>query len=68
MTYTFRPTPELIWFILTALVTTIAQAVASQGATPPTDWHAWGIGVAAAAVRAVLGVVIHVLGTSGAPA
>lgn len=62
MTYTWKPTPEIIWFVLTAIVGALTAAVTSQGATPPTDWHAWAIGAAAAAVRAVLGVLLSVMG------
>lgn len=61
MKYEFKPTPELGWFALTAIVGALAAGVASQGATPPTDWHAWGVGVASASARALLGMLLAML-------
>lgn len=59
--YTFKPTAETVWLILTALVGAVATGFATQGATPPTDWHAWAVGLSAAAVRAVLGVILSMM-------
>lgn len=59
--YQFKITPEIAWFVLTAVVGALAVGISSQGATPPTDWHAWGIGVVAAATRTVLGLLLAAL-------
>lgn len=55
MEYQFRPTPELIWFVLTAVVAVVAQALTGA---PPTDWRVWGVSIAAAAVRAAVGALL----------
>ena len=58
-TYIFKPGPELAWFVIVLLATVLMQAVVTQGATPPTDMGAWLIGLAVAAVRAVLGALLQ---------
>lgn len=56
--YDFKPKAEAVWFILTAMA---AAALQFLNGAPPTDWHAWGIALAAAAVRAGLGAALHAL-------
>lgn len=56
--YNLKPTPELIWAVLTIVVSVVGAAVATQGAVPPTDWRGWAIGVAAALVRALGGLFL----------
>lgn len=58
MTYFFKPTPEFWWALLTTVIGTVATAIATQGALPPTDWRAWAVGLASAAVRGVIGAII----------
>lgn len=54
--YDFQKSAELIWAVLTAVVGALAASTAMD--KPPSDWHAWLIGIGAAAVRAVLGAVM----------
>jgi len=53
--YNFKTIPELAWFVLTVVVTTLAQYV--QGA-PPDDWKVWATSVIAALTRALIGAAL----------
>ena len=57
--YQFKPTPEVVWAVLTAAVSAFAQ-VTVAGA-PPDDWRVWGIAAATAVARAVGAVVYNLL-------
>lgn len=56
--YHFKPEPEFWWLLAVTAGGVIATAIATQGAIPPNDMRAWIIGVGAAVVRAVGGVVL----------
>ena len=66
MNYNFKLAPESVWFVVTAVVTVVLQAVVS---TPdaPTDIKAWLVAVGAAAVRALVGALISVATTQKGP-
>lgn len=66
MSYTFKPGPEMVWFVVVAIATVVLQAIVTQGATAPTDMSAWLLGVGVAAVRAVLGALLQLMSSSGA--
>lgn len=68
MTYFFKPTPEFWWALLTTVMGTVATAIATQGTLPPTDWRAWAVGLASAAVRGVLGVLLSLATQTRKPA
>jgi hypothetical protein len=60
--YAFKVKPEAVWFVATAIATAVLELV--NGA-PPEDYRTWLIAVGAAAVRAGVGALLHVL--NGAP-
>lgn len=63
--YNFKVGPELIWAVLTLIVSVIATAFATQGAVAPTDWRAFAIGIAAALARALPALLMSLRGTNG---
>lgn len=64
MRYDFRANDEAVWFVLTTVGTSVLQML--QGA-PPADMKVWAMGVGAAAVRAGLGAILHLMTTPPAP-
>ena len=52
--YQLKPA-ELMWFLITIIAGALFTSVQSQGATPPTDWAAWGNGLLFAILRPLLG-------------
>lgn len=57
MNYTFKPTAEAVWAVLTAVALIVLQAVIAQP-TPPTDIKAWLVALGGACLRAAVGAAI----------
>ncbi len=65
MTYTWKPTAEIIWGVLVAVVTSLAISMQAGDPTVLANPATWITGAIAAAVRAGLGALLSVLGTQG---
>jgi hypothetical protein len=63
--YTFKPKPELIWFIAVAVLTVAMQALAEFDPAMVTDWQAWAVGLGAALVRAGAGAFLAYVARHG---
>ena len=63
--YTFRVTPELIWFLAVAALTPLLLALAEFNPDTITDWRAWSMAIVAASVRAFVAAGIAKLGPGG---
>ncbi len=60
MTYRFKTTPELVWFVLVAAATAALQFL--MASAQPTDWQPWLVSLGAATVRAGLGALLSAVG------
>ena len=56
--YDFKPAEELAWAALIAAVVASLQIDVSSAVAAVTDWRAWVIALAAAAVRAAAGAML----------
>ena len=65
MSYTFKFSAELGWFLLIAFLTPLFTALAAFDETSLTNWQPWAVGVVAASVRALAAAVIAKLGPGG---
>ncbi len=65
--YDFKPLEELWWAALVAAVVASLQVVVSSDPAAVTDWRAWTIALAAAAVRAAAGAMLARLDVHRAP-
>ena len=61
MQYRFKTMPEVWWFVLTAVLTTVMQALMEFNPTAITDWRAWAVSLFAASVRAAAGATLAYL-------
>jgi hypothetical protein len=62
VTYKFRLGPEFLWFVLTAVVTTLMQVFVTFEPSEIADWRLWLVSLGAAAVRAAAGAVLAWVG------
>lgn len=61
MWYQFKPGPELVWAFIVAIVGVLTLAVGAG--EPPADLKVWLLALVPALVRAVFGVILHVMGS-----
>ena len=62
MDYQFNLTRETVWFLLIAFLTPIFTALAAFDEAVLSDWRPWAVGIFAAAIRALFGAVLAVIG------
>ncbi len=58
--YELKLLPEIVWAGVVAGVTVAAQVLTTTDFSRVEDWQTWGIALAAAIGRAVLGAVIQI--------
>ena len=60
MTYDFEKAKEAGWFVATAAGIAVATVLVDFDPARITDWRAWAIGIAGAAVRAAAGAILAI--------
>lgn len=65
LSYSFRPKPELFWFLVVSVLTVAMQALIEFDPAAITDWRAWGVGIGAACVRAFAGAFLTYIAKHG---
>lgn len=61
--YSFRPSAELGWFVLTTIVLAMAQVLLTLEPEQITDWRTWAVSLLGAAVRAGAGALLSYAGS-----
>ena len=56
--YRFKKMEEAFWFVLVAVVTVLAQELATFDANAITDWRTWAVALTSALVRALFGAIL----------
>lgn len=59
MEYTFKPKPEAIWFVLTAVLLLLMQTAATFDPATIVNWRVWAVALGGAVVRTGGGAFIE---------